>query len=318
MQSTRRFITGFLISSCLVLAALIGFRLAAQPVRDWSRLRGFTPSPQVAKLGTDTTMTDKATRLFYINHPEVLGREAFNSACSDRGERTIVLGCYHSPENGIFIFDVSEPELAGVQQVTAAHEMLHMAYDRLSSDERARVDTLLLDYYHNQLKDERILKVIESYKTSEPNALTNEMHSIFGTEVANLPAELETYYQQYFTKRANVVAFAAQYQQAFTRREDTIAAYDAQLATLEAQITANQAALSQQAETLRVDRPRVEASNDQETIDGYNQRVTAYNALINKTNILVDQYNQIVEARNKIASEETQLQKSLDSTVSPE
>lgn len=313
--TTNQRIKRLLAVSIVVVGVAVGARLAAQPVRDWAILRNFEPSPGIEQLAQDTTMTDDARRVFFINRPEVLDRSEFNQRCQGAGEQTIILGCYHSPQRGIFVFNVTEPELDGIQQVTAAHEMLHAAYDRLSRSERQRVDAMLMDYYANQLKDERVLRTMELYKKSEPNDLANEMHSIFGTEIADLPAPLQEYYSQYFTDRSRVTNFASQYQNAFTSRQQTIDDYDAQLTQLEQQIKQNQAELSRQAAALARDRGQVEASRDQETVDAYNQRVVAYNALLNQTNRLVDQYNNVVAQRNAIALEQKQLQASIDSTV---
>jgi len=267
-------------------------------------------------LADDTTMTDKARRLFYLNRPQVLDASEFNANCEGAdSEQTIVLGCYHSPQRGIFIFRVEEAELKGIEQVTAAHEMLHAAYDRLSRSEKQQIDQLLMDYYQNDLDDERLLRVMDLYKQSASSDLANEMHSIFGTEVAELPVELEAHYQQYFANRQKVAQFAAQYQQAFTSRQQLITDYDMQLVALEREIAQNQQALNQQAAQLQADRPQVEASNDAEVIDSYNQRVAAYNALLVQTNALVDQYNAIVAKRNDIALEQKQLQRSIDSSI---
>lgn len=285
-------------------------------VREWYILRNYAPPADISQLATQTTMTDQARRLFYLNRPQIQDRSEFNTSCNGAGgEHTIVLGCYHSPQRGIFVFSVTDTQLKGVEQVTAAHEMLHAAYDRLSRSERQHIDQLLVDYYQHDLKDERIKRVMALYKQSAPNDLPNEMHSIFGTEIGDLPQELETYYQRYFTNRQTIVSFSESYQAAFTKRQDQIEAYDAQLTKLEAQIKANQTSLNQRAAGLRADRASVESSGDQEQVDSYNQRVAAYNALLQQTNQLVDEYNQTVERRNAIALEQIQLQKNIDSSI---
>ena len=140
-----------------------------------------------------------------------------------------MLGCYHSGQSGIFVLDVTDSRLDGVEQVTAAHEMLHAAYDRLSRSERSKVDAMLEDYYKNDLKDQRIVETINAYKKSEPKDVVNEMHSIFATEIASLPAPLEKYYQRYFTDRGQIVANAERYKSEFTSRQEAIVGYDAQL-----------------------------------------------------------------------------------------
>ncbi len=319
MKSSRfpaflRFCIGFFG----ILLVFVLARLWTQPVREWLYLRSYVPPAAVAQLAGDTTMTEKGQRLFYLNKPAVLGRQDFNQRCPASAEKTIVLGCYHAVQQGIYIFAVKDKELRGVEQVTAAHEMLHAAYDHMSSKQRKEINALLLNYYEHNLRDTRIHDVLESYKKTEPNDLVNEMHSIFGTEITTLPEELETYYQQYFVNRAKVTGFANQYRKAFTEREAKIETYDRQLTALEQQINDNHELLQQQAGALAADRPSVEASNDQTSIDEYNQRVAGYNALLAQTNTLIDRYNDIVAARNAIALEEKQLQQQLNSSVSPE
>ena len=68
-----------------------------------------------------------------------------------------MLGCYHSNQDGIFLYNVQDARLAGVQQVTAAHEMLHAAYDRLSTKDKNYVDGLLMDYLQERPQDQRII-----------------------------------------------------------------------------------------------------------------------------------------------------------------
>ncbi|TXG77399.1 hypothetical protein E6P97_01700 [Patescibacteria group bacterium] len=306
-----------LLTVISVLVVFTGALLYFGPgVREWYVLRDFTPSAEISQLATDTAMTDRARRMFYLNNPQVLDRSEFNERCQGAGgEQTIVLGCYHSPQRGIFVFRVDEAELHGIEQVTAAHEMLHAAYDRLSSRERRHIDALLTNYYEHDLKDERIRSVMRTYTKTEPHDLANEMHSIFGTEIAELPPELEKHYAQYFTDRSVVVQFAHQYQAAFSRRQDNIAAYDTQLSAMESRIKENEGQLDILAAALRNDRQRVESSGSQAEVNAYNQRVADYNALLQETNTLVQEYNALVETRNAIALEQKQLQQSINSGI---
>lgn len=305
--------------SCSVALAIVVVALYwSQPIKDWVQLRSYTPPAEITTLADQTTMTNQARRLFYLNRPAILDRTEFNKQCPSAAEKTIILGCYHSVQRGIYLFAVTDSQLYGVEQVTAAHEMLHAAYDRLSKGQKQSVDAMLMDYYNNDLHDDRIRGVLQAYKKSEPNDVVNEMHSIFGTEVAQLPHDLSTYYGQYFTDRSAVVAFADTYRQAFTDRERKIAIYDVQLAALEQDITRNEARLNEQAGVLRADRASVEVSGSQSRVDAYNQRVADYNTLLQHTNSLVDQYNAIVADRNAIALEEKRLQQSLNSNIAPE
>lgn len=312
----------YILLVCL-LAAGGGLWAKHNEVFDWVAARGYQPSSTVEKLVNDTTMTPYATRLFYANRPEVEGKDAFNKHCTDPSEQVAVLGCYTGDRRGIYLFDVTDARLDGIEQVTAAHEMLHQAYDRLSGKERDRINALLQEY-HDTKASQALKDKIGSYKDSEPDALQNEMHSIFGTEAQDLPSELEVYYQQYFTDRQKVLAFHVQYQSEFDKRHAQIEAYDKQLATMKAEIETHKGNLKSKESQLKQRREQLDAylaSNQIETynaaVPGFNSLVVAYRSELQKTNNLVDEFNRILGERNALAVQERQLEQAIDSHVTP-
>lgn len=292
-----------------------------QALYDYARLFNYAPPTKVAQLATDATMTDSARHLYYINHPELKDRTNFSLFCDVGTEKTAVLGCYKGGQRGIYLLNVSNAELAGIEQVTAAHEMLHAAYERLSTKERTRVDNLLQDYYQNQLTSENVKSTMNEYKKTEPDQLINEMHSIFGTQIADLPAELNDYYRQYFTDRAKLVSYYASYEQAFTSRQQQINQADAQLDSwkqrineLEGTVKSQQSQLQNQRNTLNRYRENGNAEAYNNGVDAFNALVTSYNAKVAELQDLITKYNQLVETRNSIAFEERQLAQSLSSS----
>lgn len=304
----------------ITLVVAVGLYAKHQAVYDWWLLRNYQAPANVVALADVTTMTDQARHDFYVNHPSVEDKAAFNSHCPNNGgEQTIILGCYIPPQRGIYIYGVSDPQLKGVEEVTAAHEMLHSAYDRLSTRDRNHINSLLQDFYDHDLHDKRVLDTIASYKKTEPNDLQNEMHSIFGTEVATLPPALEAYYQQYFTNRAAVVGFAARYQQAFTSRQALINTYDEQLKTLKVEIDTSQATLDQQATNLDNRRRQLSQMSTSDPngynaqVDNFNAQIASYNALIASTKAKISRYNDLVAKRNAVAVEAQNLSQELNS-----
>ncbi len=295
-----------------------------QSIIDWWKLQNYSPPATISALATDSTMTDYSRRVFYVNQP-TLDKENFVQNCpNSRKEQSIVLGCYHSNQNGIFLQKVVDPRLYGVEQVTAAHEMLHAGYDRLSTSERERIDALLEDYYNNQLKDERIIETIDAYKITEPNDIVNEMHSIFATEIPNLPTELEQYYKKYFKDRQQVVAFAQRYQSEFSSREAAVAAADKKIAILKTQKESIEADIDSRQAAIDNKRAELEALRDTENISAFNANVPVYNNMVVSFNFrvrelraIISEHNALVERRNAIALEENELVKSLSSDVSP-
>lgn len=309
-------------ATLLVVAGLLFLGWSQrQGLYDFARLFNYTPPTEVAQLATDATMTDLARHLYYVNRPEIKERTNFSNYCDVGTERSAVLGCYKSGQRGIYLLNVTNRELAGIEQVTAAHEMLHAAYERLSSGERTRVDGLLTDYYQNHLTDATIKQTIDEYKRTEPNDLVNEMHSIFGTQIGDLPAELNSYYQQYFTDRSKLHAYYASYEQAFTSRQQQIKLADAQLDSwkqqikqLETEVKAQQAALQERRNALNRYRSTGDTESYNSGVDDYNAMVVSFNAKVSQLQGLITKHNELVQTRNSIAFEERQLVQSLSSS----
>jgi predicted phage-related endonuclease len=305
----------------ILLACNVLVWVERQNIADWWKLRNYTAPAEISSLASETTMTDYAKRLFYVNHPVLEDKQAFNEHCSDKSEETAVLGCYHGNRRGIYLYAVTDPRLDGVRQVTAAHEMLHQAYDRLSASEKERISGLLDDFYKNHLEDESIKTKIDNYN-KQGAELDNEMHSIFATEVRELTPELEEYYGQYFTDRVAIVTYSEAYQAEFTRRKEQVKAYDAQLSSLKDQIDTNKRDLKSKLSILKdkekeinqdvADRNQAEYQAD---VAEYNQMVEVYNSELADTRALISEYNDIVAARNDIAVQEQELQEALDSRL---
>ena len=322
MKNMRKLISYTILLLPLLLGILVWNQRNA--IGDWIALRSYAPPAAISDLADRTTMTPLAKKYLYVNKPQLDDRSAFNKHCRNDREQSVVLGCFLGNRNGIYVFNVTTPELSGVREVTIAHEMLHQAYERLSTSERARIDGLLQDYARNKLDNEAIKTQIELYRKSDPDALPNEMHSLFGTQVGNLPAELEDYYKQYFTNRQKVVADYNNYQRAFTDRKEKIAAYDAQLTEAKQRIDELEKDLEQQRNALDANRSEMDTKRAAGQIEAYNAMVGPYNAAIRAYNAGVSdvqarirEYNEIVSARNAIADQEHDLQQSLSSKELP-
>lgn len=293
-----------------------------QAIADWWKLRGYTPPTTVVSLANSDTMTAEARHVLYVNHPQLVTDSAnFRQDCTV-SEQTIVLGCYHSSQDGIYIFSVKDTRLSGVEQVTIAHEMLHAAYDRLSSSERERIDGLLNDYFTHDLHDQRILDTINSYKKTEPKDITNEMHSVFGTEISNLPKSLENYYNQYFTQRSAVVSFALSYENEFTSRIAQINSYDVQLSALKSQKNTEEQNLNTQFAQLNSDRARLDSLKSSGQFEAYNagvasfnSEVAAYNQGVEKLQSDITEYNNLVNTRNSVANDLRSLDNAIDTRL---
>lgn len=310
-----------ILSLIAVFALLLAVAMNFQNIADWITLKNYKPSEIAVKMADDTTMSDEARKIFYVNKPIFNGKKSFAENCTV-SEQSIVLGCYIE-RRGIFVLKVDEPKLSGVMQVTSAHEMLHSAYDRLSRRDKERVNKLLEEAYKD-VKNPRIRKNIDTYRAKDPSSVVNELHSILGTEVADLPKELEDYYSQYFRDRKKIVTFSSNYEQAFVSIKDQVEVYDKQLESLKATIDQNQDDLKKMGDELLSQRKEIEKGLSRgqgeelnPEIDKFNAKVSEYNSLLNTTKDQIETYNSLVAKRNELVSQEKELIQAIDANINP-
>lgn len=310
----------WLLTNLFLTAALVGagyfvvvFR---QDIQDWWALRNYTPAANIVALADETAMAGYGRDMFYVSQPKVEDSESFNLHCTHTGEKTVVLGCYVAQR--IYLYNVTDPRLDGVVEVTAAHEMLHAVYERMDEEERAKIDALI-EAELPKVTDERLRGLIELYAESEPGQKLNEMHSILGTEYSGLSPELETYYKQYFSDRTKVVALAQKYQGAFAASQARIADMSGRLQGLKTKIDVNTEEINRQRAEIESESERLNNLRSTDTtaynaaVPGYNAKTRAYNGLVLATRQLIEEYNQLVIEHNNEAAAQSSLYRSLDS-----
>lgn len=316
-MSTRNLWQGF--KYLLLLVIISGTVLGAikhQDIYDWWRLRNYIPPARIVEIADGARMSELGRKLFYVHKPELNGRDEFNRNCSGF-EQTIILGCYITHWR-IYIFDVNDPRLDGIEEVTAAHEMLHAAYDRLSSAEKSRIDKLTAEYY-SQMENERVKKVVESYREQDPSSVPNELHSILPTEVLDLGPELEQYYAKYFINRQEVVHLSLRYEAVFTQQQERIALLANEIASLQNQLNTDKVTITNFENNIKVEAERLEALRAGNNVEEYNAAVPGYNQMIRTYRNLISAYNNKVKRLNALITEHNHLaveQKDLINSIS--
>lgn len=287
----------------------------------------YTPSASVASITNRANFTDEGKFYFYASRPEVESTKKFNTECQRKEEHSAILGCYVGTR--IYIFDVKNEQLDGIEEVTAAHEMLHAAWDRLSGDERSKL-TPLLEAAYQKVADAELKERMDYYARAQPGERVNELHSIIGTEFSNIGGELESHFGQYFADRSKIVTFHDKYITIFNMLEAKSAALLNEIKSLERSIntrvkeyTANKQAIEQENQDLKTAYARLDRSNASE-VNAYNVRVNSLNARASDLRAEYDsiirltaQYNAKVTEYNKVVTSQQNLQKSLDSKLAP-
>lgn len=225
-------IVGFGLSLLFILVAVWVFQ-NRQLLADHLVVASFSPSEQIKVIAERSELTDTGKRIFYATQPLVSEHADFNTQCPRKEEASAILGCYTSGDR-IFIYNITNEKLDGMEEVTAVHEMLHAVWQRTGDDEREKL-TAQLNAAYARIDDPALKTRMEYYQRTEPDQLVNELHSILGTEAASLSDELEAYYAQYFNRQA-VTALHANYNEAYTTLTERSEAIYATMQTLSGSI----------------------------------------------------------------------------------
>ncbi len=217
----------------MIAAALL---LNRQFIIDQITVWQYKPTTEVATIATTASFSDNGKFVYYASQPSIESTQLFNDACGRTEQTTAVLGCYSADR--IYIYNITNEKLAGIKEVTAAHEMLHAAYQRLSDADTKSVNALLEVEYEKLKNDQKFAERMAFYARSEPGERENELHSIIGTEIASISPALETYYKRYFTDRQKTVALYTGYSAVFKQINERSTELSNSLKTLATKIEA--------------------------------------------------------------------------------
>lgn len=303
----------------LIIVSGVYVYINFQNLQDWAVLRNYQPSSEIARIADETTMTAEGRKLFYVSSPIIEKAQSFNENCRSNQEQTIILGCYNLSSGKIYIFAVDDHRLQGVEQVTAAHEMLHVAYDRLNDSDKDGINKMI-DQYVKLNKNERLESQIELYRKSEPGQYYNELHSIIGTESKNISRELEDYYSRYFSNRDTIVSYSDGYQKVFLDMKSQLDSTDKILKDLKSSIDIDSNNLSNMKQTIDSEIKtmnrlrRTDPASYNSKVDEYNKMIDEYNQKVRNYSKKIKNYNKTVKQRNNIAIGYNDLNKEMDST----
>ncbi|MCY7412307.1 MAG: hypothetical protein LH471_04620 [Salinibacterium sp.] len=224
-----------------------------QRVADQIAVWNFEPSQAIAQYAEVTTMTEEGRFLFYASRPVVATDMAFDAVCANREEGFGILGCYLPRSKTIYLYDVTDDRLAGIEEVVAAHEMLHAVWDRLADEERSRLEVLLEAEAAQMADNAEFTDRFEFYARTQPGTRANELHSIIGTEFATVSGALEAHYATYFRNRSEVITLHEQSNAVFLAQQAQIETLIAQLDSLRASVEANYAGYNESFDILNSD-----------------------------------------------------------------
>ncbi len=281
---------------------------------DWWQGKQYAPSAEMAEIRGKLGLTERGTFLFNAVRPVLNEAAEFNASCHQEPSETAVLGCY--TDGQVRVYNITASELAGIREVTTAHEILHAAWARLKNSEREELapalDTVLAR------NAEALKKELATY---DATAQAEEVYVRAGTEIAELPAALEQHFADFFVERGKIVEYYNGYIAVFSEKEaraealaaelpelreridTTIADYEARAEELQTKVqefnscAAREGCFQSQAEFMT---QRTALLEEQQNLRTENSEI---NGLISSYNTKIEEYNQIVDDSRKLKQE---------------
>lgn len=245
-------VLGFLGNLAFIALILLIFG-NQQRISDQFVVWNYEPTAVIASHVERSTMTDEGKFLFYASRPSVVPEKQFDPICASLEEGEGILGCYLPDTRRIYLYDVTDDRLDGIEEVVASHEMLHAAWDRMPKEERDELEPLLEAEVSARADDEVLTETLEYYAKAEPGERANELHSIMGTQYGDLSPELEAHYEKYFVDRQAVVDLNTASQVVFNEQIAQGDAINAQMEALAASVDADYAAYNAGYDQLNAD-----------------------------------------------------------------
>lgn len=314
------------LSIALVAGAVIAY-LHRGEIRDAITASTFSPSKRIVEIQHELDLTPIGERIYLASQPTIGGREEFSKWCAkvEHSEEGHVLGCYS--DDRIRLFEVTDERLTGIVEVTAAHELLHAVFARMSDTERAQISKELRAVYDRRAAEDSAFKERMSvYSQLSAKGFANELHSVLGTEMGDLPKELENHYAKWLGDRAQVVQWYESYRSVFTEITEQVKSLSAELEALRADIEQRNTAYDQAVRQFNADatdfkerNARYEFSNNEalfnEIRTSLMQRQKALEATLSEIQADTDRFNIMREQLIALNATSVELNAVLDSSL---
>ena len=245
-QNKNSHLAIFIISSIILICGTAAITLNFSVIRDWLIGLNYRPSSEMARIRDDLKLTSKGALIFNAAMPELMEKAEFNNLCRETESETAILGCYR--EDHIYVYNITDSELSGIRELTAAHELLHAVYHRMNPSDKEKL-TAAIDQVYQENKT-LLGEEIDLYKDAQKQ---EELYVRAGTEIKNLPADLESHYHEIFEDQDKIVDYYESYITVFRELEKTLKNLMTKIEVLEAQITVKTSEYESGAEALNAD-----------------------------------------------------------------
>ena len=317
MRKCLRWIA-FIVMVLLVVAVVYNW----QWISDYARGLSYHPIGEMGRIMSELGLTDRGESLFKAVQPTLSSRDEFNEKCRTvMDDEVAVLGCYVG--DNVYVYNIDSAELAGIRELTAAHELLHAVWARMSDEEKEEMSGELKKVLSGAQYLDDELEIYDAGQRQE------ELFVRAGTEVAKLPDALEEKYAEVFSDQDRIVAFYDKYIAVFRAMEAEMDQLMVEMKDIETRINELMTEYEQRFAQLEAD---VESFNSCAEVAGcfgsegefYARRSAlvaeqdALEIMYDEINGLIDNYNTKVERYNTDVTRTEKLNRMINSNTRPE
>ena len=307
----------------IVAGVLIWILLNLEWFEDWWRGKDYQPVGEMLQIRDSLGLTERGEFLFRASMPKLSESDEFNAICrTTEDEEIAVLGCY--TDKSIYVYNINAVELDGIKELTTAHELLHAVWDRMDEEKRSELGSVLKRVYDNA--GEYLEKELMTYDETQRQ---EELFVRAGTEIMNVPAELEKVYAEVFKDQDAVVAFYNKYIAVFRAMEAEMDSLEKEMETVSAEIESVSSEYEGRMGQLNADIVSFNACADVAGCFKTNDEFYArrgellaqqgqLNAMYDRINQLIDKYNELVSKYNADVTKTNKLNQIMNSNSKPE
>lgn len=219
----------FVVASIALILVVVFVYLNFGVIKDIVVGMGYRPSSEMVAIRESLELTNIGSRIFNAVQPELKEKQEFNQRCREIENENAILGCY--TEDKVYIYNIIDTELDGIRELTAAHELLHAVYHRMSDNEKNKWAEILSSVYEDNR--DIIGAEIDIYSDDQKN---EELYVRAGTEIKDLPEELENHYAGIFKNQDKIVGYYEGYIAIFREIEKKLEELYSEANELEAEI----------------------------------------------------------------------------------
>jgi len=319
----RNSLKSTIFSVFLLVVAAIAI-LNRQYIYDQMQVYAYTPSSEIQSIVNKSALSETGKFYLFASHASIDSASEFNANCQRQEVGNAILGCYSN--RNIYIYDVNNSTLEGIKEVTAVHEMLHAAWDRLSESDIERVSVMLEAAYELN-KTPELVDRMSYYSRNEAGQRSNELHSIVGTEMKNIGSDLEEYYSKYFTDRSKVISLFEKYNSIFEELSNKSDSLYSELKDLSDRVSILSTEYEINVTKLSNDIKKYNEDAESGNFNSISELNSRRNELINRSNAIesdrvtinnmIDEYQTKYKQYQELIIQNQSLNNSIDSHVEP-